>query len=55
LEVVTADVDGIPLGDVIVPVGDHVDDERLEGSGAKMYVPRERYSFTMSFCVVPCS
>ena len=28
---------------------------RLDGSGAKMYVPRERYSFTMSFWVVPCS
>ena len=26
---------------------------RLLGSGGKMYVPRDRYSFTMSFWVVP--
>ena len=26
---------------------------RRLGSGGKMYVPRDRYSFTMSFCVVP--
>ena len=26
---------------------------RRLGSGGKMYVPRHRYSFTMSFCVVP--
>ena len=26
-----------------------------DGRGGKMYVPRDRYSFTMSFCVVPCS
>src|SRR5215218_7976396 len=26
---------------------------RRDGSGGKMYVPRERYSLTMSFCVVP--
>ena len=25
------------------------------GSGGKMYVPRARYSLTMSFCVVPRS
>ena len=24
-----------------------------DGRGGKMYVPRDRYSFTMSFCVVP--
>ena len=28
---------------------------RFDGSGGKMYVPRDRYSFTMSFCVVPRS
>ena len=28
---------------------------RLLGSGGKMYVPRDRYSLTMSFCVVPRS
>ena len=28
---------------------------RFDASGGKMYVPRERYSFTMSFCVVPAS
>ena len=28
---------------------------RFEGSGGKMYVPRDRYSLTMSFCVVPRS
>ena len=28
---------------------------RRLASGGKMYVPRERYSFTMSFCVVPRS
>ncbi len=28
---------------------------RRDGSGGKMYVPRDRYSFTMSFCVVPRS
>ena len=28
---------------------------RRDGSGGKMYVPRERYSLTMSFCVVPRS
>ena len=28
---------------------------RRLGSGGKMYVPRDRYSFTMSFCVVPRS
>ena len=28
---------------------------RIDGSGGKMYVPRERYSFRMSFCVVPIS
>jgi hypothetical protein len=28
---------------------------RREGSGGKMYVPRDKYSFTMSFCVVPRS
>ena len=27
---------------------------RSDGSGGKTYVPRERYSLTMSFCVVPC-
>ena len=26
---------------------------RIDGSGGNMYVPRERYSFKMSFCVVP--
>jgi hypothetical protein len=25
----------------------------IDGSGGKMYVPRARYSFTMSFWVVP--
>jgi hypothetical protein len=29
--------------------------KRREGSGGKMYVPRDRYSFTMSFWVVPRS
>ena len=28
---------------------------RLLGPGGKMYVPRDRYSLTMSFCVVPRS
>ena len=28
---------------------------RLLAAGGKMYVPRERYSFTMSFWVVPRS
>src|SRR6266508_1956667 len=28
---------------------------RRDGSGGKMYVPRDRYSLTMSFCVVPRS
>ena len=28
---------------------------RFDGAGGKMYVPRDRYSFTMSFCVVPRS
>ena len=28
---------------------------RFDGSGGKMYVPRDKYSFTMSFCVVPRS
>ena len=28
---------------------------RFEGAGGKMYVPRDKYSFTMSFCVVPRS
>ena len=28
---------------------------RFDASGGKMYVPRDRYSFKMSFCVVPCS
>src|SRR5688572_14056910 len=28
---------------------------RFDGSGGKMYVPRDRYSLTMSFCVVPRS
>ena len=28
---------------------------RRDGSGGKMYVPRDRYSLTMSFCVVPDS
>ena len=28
---------------------------RTDGPGGKMYVPRDRYSLTMSFCVVPCS
>ena len=28
---------------------------RRDGSGGKMYVPRDRYSFTMSFWVVPRS
>ena len=28
---------------------------RSDGPGGKTYVPRERYSFTMSFCVVPAS
>ena len=28
---------------------------RSEAAGGKMYVPRDRYSFTKSFCVVPCS
>ena len=28
---------------------------RIDGSGGKMYVPRERYSLMMSFWVVPCS
>ena len=26
---------------------------RIDGSGGNTYVPRDRYSFTMSFCVVP--
>jgi hypothetical protein len=26
---------------------------RIEGPGGKAYVPRERYSLMMSFCVVP--
>ena len=26
---------------------------RSDGAGGKMYVPRDRYSFMMSFCVVP--
>ena len=26
---------------------------RFDASGGKMYVPRDRYSFKMSFCVVP--
>ena len=46
---------GFHVGDVVDAVGDHVGDEALDGSGAKMYVPRLRYSFTMSFCVVPAS
>jgi hypothetical protein len=25
----------------------------IDASGGKMYVPRDRYSFRMSFCVVP--
>jgi len=28
---------------------------RRDGAGGKMYVPRDRYSLTMSFCVVPRS
>ncbi|CAM5344829.1 hypothetical protein SALBM135S_00503 [Streptomyces alboniger] len=28
---------------------------RREGTGGKTCVPRERYSLTMSFCVVPWS
>ena len=28
---------------------------RSDGPGGKMYVPRDRYSLTMSFCVVPAS
>ncbi len=28
---------------------------RSEGPGGKTYVPRDRYSLMMSFCVVPCS
>ncbi len=28
---------------------------RSDGAGGKTYVPRERYSLTMSFCVVPVS
>jgi hypothetical protein len=28
---------------------------RSEGAGPKTYVPRDRYSLMMSFCVVPCS
>ena len=28
---------------------------RSEGPGGNTYVPRERYSLTMSFCVVPVS
>ena len=28
---------------------------RIDGSGGNAYVPRERYSLMMSFCVVPCS
>ena len=28
---------------------------RSDGPGGKMYVPRERYSLMMSFCVVPAS
>ena len=28
---------------------------RFDASGGKMYVPRDRYSFKMSFCVVPAS
>jgi hypothetical protein len=28
---------------------------RSDGPGGKTYVPRERYSLTMSFCVVPAS
>ncbi len=27
---------------------------RIEGPGGNAYVPRERYSLMMSFCVVPC-
>ena len=28
---------------------------RIDGPGGKTYVPRDRYSLTMSFCVVPAS
>ena len=28
---------------------------RSEGAGGNAYVPRDRYSLRMSFCVVPCS
>ncbi len=28
---------------------------RSDGPGGKTYVPRERYSLMMSFCVVPAS
>ena len=28
---------------------------RMDGAGANTYVPRDRYSLMMSFCVVPCS
>jgi hypothetical protein len=28
---------------------------RMLGAGGNTYVPRERYSLTMSFCVVPAS
>ena len=28
---------------------------RIDGSGGNAYVPRERYSLMMSFCVVPAS
>ena len=28
---------------------------RRDGAGGNTYVPRERYSLTMSFCVVPVS
>jgi hypothetical protein len=28
---------------------------RIDGAGGKTYVPRERYSLMMSFCVVPAS
>ena len=28
---------------------------RIEGAGGNTWVPRERYSLMMSFCVVPCS
>ena len=28
---------------------------RIEGAGGNTYVPRDRYSLMMSFCVVPVS